>query len=171
MIRAIFCDFDGVLASWRDWYSNPYHLSSPVNNIENKTIQCIDRFAPKDTYFIPTSSWSARFLKNIRSVNDWLRQLNCLNLKEFKFPILQSYIPKQSLPTSVIHNAKEYRPALIKAFIEGNNIDQHICLDDESEKCYIKYGLNIIKTDPYEGITFNNITKIYEVFEQWKTQN
>lgn len=165
----IFCDFDGVLSKYTDWFTTTYY-DDPLKQIKNKTIQAIDNFCQKDIYFIPISIWSHVF-KNKGSLTKYFEDMNCKNLKEFIEPIIDEN-KYRSLYESKYNEIgyHDIRAFLIKEFIKKYNIKKkkYICLDDETYDSYKKFKLNIIKTDMYDGITYKQFLRLERLLKKWK---
>lgn len=170
----IFCDFDGVLSKWTDWFAVSYYQESGnIKTISNKTIQAIDNFCKKPVYFVPTSIWSYIF-KNKGSLTNWLNEMNCKFLKEFDEPIIDERENKKLYESKFKDiSVEDIRAFLINEFIKKYNIKKknYICLDDETYLSYKKFNLNIIKTDMYEGITYKQFHKLIKVLEKWSKKD
>lgn len=188
----IFCDFDGVLASWRDWYGRRYGDTNDISlkSINNKTILALDRVISSiccyknrrgnnriEVYFIPTSSWARKFsIVNGVSLKRWLKSRGCKWLKEYEYGrnIINEYSEyNRSLCDENNVPAHERRCYLISKFIKDYNVKStnYICFDDEGKDSYSKYKLHLIKTDMYDGITYKNIMKFVNVVKRWSRRH
>lgn len=184
----LFFDFDGVLLSWRDWQNPNYSkdtkvaqsltsspsdyslLNSCFNKLNNNILPIIDDIVKDckgEVYFIPISSWG----KVLEKSDCMQRLFDICNIKKLK-----SFVDEPICDTNGIHikdtlKGKLSRPLFIKDYIKRYKPTDYIIFDDEFFIGYMKYRLNFIPCDIYEGITFKSISIFRNYVEKFWTKS
>lgn len=147
MEKVIFLDIDGVLNSVDTFKEN-----KTIKNLYNK---CLDRTYMNDLKWLllDIDFEKLQLLKQIIEVTDAKIVISSSWKKLRLYPLVEEYLIQKGIPIiGTTKNIKSERGKEIKTYIEENDIDNYIVLDDEIFDDYDELIINrLIKTDFYQS--------------------
>lgn len=144
----IFLDIDGVLNSLESVICNNESDISVVNIIRlNYLIENLLKVY--DVEIVISSAW--RIIHSIDEIKE------IFNTYQFKYSSLITSI------TPILNTPQKIRGNEIELFINNNNVDKYIIIDDNSDMLETQLP-NLLQTNFLEGLTFKDCIKILNHF-------
>ena len=161
----IFFDNDGVTATCSTWRNDTF-LNDKMKEIRDLDIYKWNRLDKImrhlsdecKVYAICTSSWKSAFYKKV-NINKLTKYANLQKIEIVPFEVGKRFSRREpGERIEVIHKALElYKP------------DDYIIIDDEFYPAFIDEGFhNVIKTDTYDGLLYQNYLYIDKIVDTWE---
>ena len=162
----IFCDFDGVLLTWKD-YLNTQKTGNA--RLQNGMLKAIDELFKDvkgiEVYFIPISSWSFS-LGGEKGLKELFEKEEIKNLKIFQEK--PSIRLKEEIEPEGEENAHFLTRAYwIKRFIEKYQPFDYLILDDEFTESYWYYNLKHLRVNAETGLTSTDWNLLYNYINKF----
>lgn len=161
----IFFDHDGVFAQWDTWGNTTFFKKDGIKEIDDLDIYKLNRLDmlmqrisnDYNVYAVSTSSWKRVFYEeeNIKIITERA------NLQKIKIKPVQ-------IPEHFSKREPWTRIDVINEALKRFDPEDYIIIDDEFKYEYLDKGFhNIITTDKYDGLKYQDFLSIEQIVNKW----
>ena len=161
----IFFDNDGVTANCCTWRNDTYLKDKmlDINDLDIYKWNRLDKIMRHlsdecKVYAICTSSWKSAFYKKV-NINKLTKYAGLQKIEIVPFEVGKRFSRREP----------GERIEVIKEALKRYNPDDYMIIDDEFYSAFQDEGFhNIIKTDTYDGLLYQNYLDIDKIVDTWE---